>query len=167
MTVTKQQQLEWLAKAYKTWPEQGSHSLRLSAFEVGKFAIVNCHLITREEWQQERDKMRSKPEVDNSWHEHGELPPVGCVVDVTGDDVAYGYGESDCEVLAHVEDCAVIRMSFGLGCFVAKVLSPSRTEREMEIDEMMSLVMDGLMSHEMAKELVIKLHDSGYRKVNP
>ena len=56
MTVTKQQQLEWLAKAYKTWPEPGSHSLRLSAFEVGKFAMVNCYVITRKEWQQERDK---------------------------------------------------------------------------------------------------------------
>ena len=22
--------------------------------------------------------MSSKPEVDNSWHERGELPPVGC-----------------------------------------------------------------------------------------
>ena len=60
MIVTKQQQLEWLAKAYKTWPEQGSHSLRLSAFEVGKFAIVNCYVITRKEWQQERDKMQKQ-----------------------------------------------------------------------------------------------------------
>ena len=60
MIVTKQQQLEWLAKAYKTWPEQGSHTLRLSAFEVGKFAIVNCYVITRKEWQQERDKMQKQ-----------------------------------------------------------------------------------------------------------
>ena len=76
--VTKQQQLEWLARKYKTWPEQGATSLGLSVAEVGKFAIVNCHLITRKEWQQERDKMSSKPEVDISWHERGEFPPVGC-----------------------------------------------------------------------------------------
>lgn len=65
MIVTKQQQLEWLAKAYKTWPEQGSHSLCLSAFEVGKFAIVNCYVITRKEWQQERDKMQKQADKRN------------------------------------------------------------------------------------------------------
>ena len=64
--VTKQQQLKWLAKKYKTWPEQGATYLGLSVTEVGKFAIVNCHLITRQEWRQERDKMSSKPEVDHS-----------------------------------------------------------------------------------------------------
>ena len=58
--VTKQQQLAWLAKKYKTWPEQGSLTLRLSAFEIGKFAVVNCHVITRKEWQQERDKMQKQ-----------------------------------------------------------------------------------------------------------
>lgn len=32
--VTKQQQLEWLAHKYKTWPEQGATSLGLSVAEV-------------------------------------------------------------------------------------------------------------------------------------
>lgn len=57
--VTKQEQLEWLAKAYKTWPEQGVTSLRLSAFEVGKFAIVNAHTITKQEWMDERNKTKN------------------------------------------------------------------------------------------------------------
>ena len=78
--VTKQQQLEWLSRKYKTWPEQGATYLCLSIAEVGKFAVVNSHVITRKEWQQEREKMSSKPEVDNSWHERGELPPVGNVI---------------------------------------------------------------------------------------
>ena len=80
--VTKQQQLEWLANKYKTWPEPGSSYMGLSAVELGKFAIVNSHTITRTEWQQERDKMNSKPEVDSSWHERGELPPVGVPVEL-------------------------------------------------------------------------------------
>ena len=85
MTVTKQQQLEWLAEKYKSWPEQGATSLGLSVSEVGKFAIVNSYVITRKEWQQERDKMQeqpAQPAQDNSWHERGEFPPVGCECDI-------------------------------------------------------------------------------------
>ena len=80
--VTKQEQLEWLAKKYKTWPEQGSSTLRLSALEVGKFAVINAYIITRKEWRQEREKMSDKPEVDNLWHERGEFPPAGTVCEV-------------------------------------------------------------------------------------
>ena len=80
--VTKQQQLEWLAKKCKTWSGQDATYLCLSVAEVGQFAVVNAHVITRQEWQQERDKMSSKPEVDNSWYERGELPPVGCECEI-------------------------------------------------------------------------------------
>lgn len=79
--------------------------------------------------QLRRAELQSKP----SWHESGELPPVGVFVDVTGD-VAYGEGEKGCEVIAHVEDCAVIRMSWGLGCFVGRSLSPHRTELDVLIE---------------------------------
>lgn len=56
-----------------------------------------------------------------AWDGQG-LPPVGVRVSVFDDgDLVYGHGESG-EVIAHVEDCAVIRMSYGLGCFTAKNL---------------------------------------------
>ena len=58
--VSKQQQLEWLANKYKTWRGQGAEYLCLSTTELGKFAVVNSHVITRKEWQQERDKMQQK-----------------------------------------------------------------------------------------------------------
>lgn len=165
MTVTKQQQLEWLAKECHAW--KGRDFILVSDTELGYRLPVTagCHLITREEWQQERDKMQKQGEKADSWYERGELPPVGCAVDVTGDDVAYGYGESDCEVLAHVEDCAVIRMSFGLGCFVAKVLSPSRTEREREIDEMDAALMN--RGSHISDVILGELYDAGFRMVKP
>ena len=115
--VTKQEQLEWLARKYKTWPEQGSLTLRLSAFEVGKFAVVNAYIITRKEWQQERDrqeelkamtmqmcnikplereKMSDKPEVDDSWFTYCKLPPCSIPVELwVGGTFAY-----NCEFIA-------------------------------------------------------------------
>lgn len=64
------------------------------------------------------------------------LPPVGAFVDVTGY-VQYGAGETNCEVVAHVENCAVIRMSYGLGCFESRALSPAKNERERVIQAAM------------------------------
>lgn len=74
-----------------------------------------------------------EPEPAKPWFEAGELPPLGCFVDVTGF-VVYGIGEKDCEVIAHVENCAVIRMSYGLGCFQAECLKPSMTDKEKTIE---------------------------------
>lgn len=61
----------------------------------------------------------------------GELPPIGAYAEVidTNSSLNYGHGESG-EVVAHVENTAVIRMSYGLGCFTAKHLRPMRTEEE-------------------------------------
>ena len=68
-----------------------------------------------------------------SWLEKGDLPPVGSFVDVVGE-VQYGAGESNCEVIAHVENCAVIRMTWGLGCFESHVLRPAKSEREKFVE---------------------------------
>ena len=89
------------------------------------------------------DEMTSESEMTikvSDWHKNGELPPVGVFVDVAGDGLFYGQGESNCEVIAHVENTAVIRMSYGLGCFESGAIIPARTEREKAIDEMVSLV---------------------------
>ena len=163
--VTKQQQLEWLAKKYKIWPEQGATSLGLSVTEVGKFAIVNCHLITRQEWQQEREKMSDKPEVDDSWFTYCKLPPCGIPVELwVGGTFAY-----NCEFIAirgntyvvwnldaDKPDCADSLNS---------QLCPVRTEREKAIDEMTDLIAKSVFGS--AKCQAEKLYDAGYRKVKP
>lgn len=63
------------------------------------------------------------------------LPPVGCFCEVEDLDgmLVYGHGESG-EVIAHVENTAVIRMSYGLGCFDARFLRPLRTEADKKRD---------------------------------
>ena len=103
--------------------------------------------------------------MNNDWYKKGELPPVGAVVDVVGD-VQYGAGETNCEVVAHVENCAVIRMSYGLGCFEPRVLKPSRTETDKLVEQMErsfeNTVCISTNNHRAVAEL---LTGKGYRKV--
>ena len=94
-----------------------------------------------------------------SWYEAGELPPVGCIVDVTGD-VLYGQDETNCEVIAHVEDYAVIKMSYGLRCFQAENLKPAVTDREKAID----LAFSKLTEFRSAKQVLGELYDTGMLK---
>ena len=165
MTVTKQQQLEWLAKKYKIWPEQGATSLGLSVAEIGKFAIVNCHLITRQEWQQEREKMSDKPEVDDSWLTYCKLPPCGIPVELwVGGTFAY-----NCEFIAMRGNTYVV---WNLDAdkpdcadSLNSQLCPVRTEREKAIDEMADLIAKSVFGS--AKCQAEKLYDAGYRKVKP
>lgn len=62
-----------------------------------------------------------------------ELPPVGSNVKIIDDDsLMYGAGESG-EVVTHVEDAAVVRVRYGLGCFEAHILElVDETEKERE-----------------------------------
>lgn len=64
------------------------------------------------------------------------LPPVGCEVEIEDKDglLIYGHDESG-EVIAHVENTAVVRMSYGLGCFESRFLRPLRTEADKKRDE--------------------------------
>ena len=165
--VTKQQQLEWLANKYKTWPEPGSSYMGLSAVELGKFAIVNSHTITRTEWQQERDKMNSKPEVGSSWYERGELPPVGVPVELWfGGSFAYncefistrGYDYVLWNLDDDKPDCADSMNS---------QFRPLRTEREKAIDEMKSLCAYPGSWNSTYKSFAEALYAAGYRKVEP
>lgn len=66
----------------------------------------------------------------SAWNGEG-LPPVGMHCEIVDHDgvLMYGQGESG-EVISHVENTAVIRMSYGLGCFEARFLRPLRTEAE-------------------------------------
>lgn len=69
-----------------------------------------------------------------AWSGEG-LPPVGMHCEIVDPDgvLMYGQGESG-EVISHVENTAVIRMSYGLGCFEAKFLRPLRSEAERKRD---------------------------------
>ncbi|TNH75411.1 hypothetical protein CF142_06370 [Aeromonas caviae] len=102
--------------------------------------------------------------LNNHWFERGELPPIGEFVDVEGEDLVYGNGELSCEVIAHVEDTAVIRMSYGLGCFQKHVLSPSRTERDKAIDEMKQHCPHHGSWDAVGRIYAEALYDAGYRK---
>lgn len=68
------------------------------------------------------------------------MPQVGEFFDIVNDvSLSYGAGESG-ECIGHIEDCAIIRMSYGLGCFSPKNLSPIKTEREKNIEGMKSII---------------------------
>lgn len=101
-----------------------------------------------------------------SWAGEG-LPPVGaCVVVHDDGSLMYGHGESG-EVIAHVENTAVVRMSYGLGCFTAECLrTPEQIaaeEREKAIEEMARI---GTMA-DTPKSMAAKLYDAGCRMVTP
>lgn len=68
------------------------------------------------------------------WNGEG-LPPIGMHCEIVDPDgvLMYGRGESG-EVISHVENTAVIRMSYGLGCFEARFLRPLRSEADKKRD---------------------------------
>ena len=176
MTVTKQQQLEWLAKNLEKW-NSGYNFAVVDKCSDGGFYVrwpsVCSSGITKKEWQQERDKMQKKAELvaqpaqDNSWHERGEFPPVGC----------------ECEVFVSDEnkwlhfDVIAIRDGHVLGwcregsCgFQSNDKSnfrPLRTERDKAIDEMVCEFINYYgdpKGGERYLGIAEKLYDAGYRK---
>jgi hypothetical protein len=107
----------------------------------------------------------SKPVVDNSWHECGELPPCGVPVELWfGGSFAY-----NCEFItrrghhyvmwnldADKPDCAD---------YMNSQFRPLRTEREKAIDEMLDAAhQKGSFISKDACEII---YDAGYRKVKP
>jgi hypothetical protein len=84
----------------------------------------------------------SKPAAQE-WDGEG-LPPVGTECEVIeSDGLMYGQGESG-KVIAHVETTAVIRMSYGLGCFEARHLCPIRSQAWREYEELGRDIIDDL-----------------------
>ena len=107
--------------------------------------------------------MSSKPEVNSSWHERGELPPVGCECS------AMCYGDwVTVEVLRHRVNNIGMHVAAVMNCasfnvFWATDFRPLRTEREKAIDEMANLIARSVFGS--AKCQAEKLYDAGYRKV--
>ena len=166
--VTKQQQLEWLANNLEKW-RSGYDFAVVDKTGDGVFYVrwpsVCSSGITKREWQNERDKMSGKPEVDNSWHERGEFPPVGCecemkhtcwdefqrvfVLAITKQYVIVSdYSTPEIEQHYHLRE-----MTF----------RPLRTEREEAIDELIVLVGD-IEKYPTWRDAIVGIIDAGYRK---
>lgn len=162
--VTKRQQLEWLAKRFESLPFDSDSILMID--EVLGYMGYE-HKITNQEIKLERDKMSSKPEPDNSWHERMEFPPAGC----------------ECEVLHRGKwiKTVIIGMSPYKSCIYSLIgsgsdhaydgiansyfFSPLRTEREKAIDEMISVTL-AVINQDTQRQMFGMLYDAGYRKVN-
>ena len=109
--------------------------------------------------------MSSKPVVDNSWHERGELPPAGVPVELWwGGSFAF-----NCEFITRRRHHYVM---WNLDAdrpdaadYMNSEFRPVRTEREKAIDEMADLIAKSVFGS--AKCQAEKLYDAGYRKVKP
>ena len=168
MTVTKQQQSEWLARHVEKWKSGYDYAV-VEADSDGCLCVrwpsICTSGITKKEWRQERDKMNSKQEVTNSWHERGELPPVGVPVELWwGGSFAY-----NCEFITRRRHHYIM---WNLDAdrpdaadYMNSEFRPLRTEREKAIDEIAALVRNGLLSPEMAKEFAVKMYDAGLKVV--
>ena len=98
-----------------------------------------------------------------------DLPAIGSRVDIVEvDGLMYGHGETDCEVVGHFEDAAIVRMSYGLGCFKAKCLKPSNTETDKLVEQMeRSFESTGCVFTSDHRALAEHLIEQGYRKIKP
>ena len=68
----------------------------------------------------------------------------------------YGAGESG-EVVAHVENTAVVRMSYGLGCFTSRYLRQIRTKEQRVRDELADIISENYeMNDYQLAEVIIK-----------
>ena len=114
--------------------------------------------------------MSSKPEVDSSWHERGELPPAGCECEVMyrGEwikTMTVGVDSSGYCVF-EVPEYMLDKPPYD-GLHEQAKFRPLRTEREKAIDEMVSVILDydGYMMTSATAELMARqLYDSGYHK---
>ena len=166
--VTKQEQLEFAAKHIKKW-KSGYDFAVIEKMNDGQLCVrwpsVCASGITKKEWQQERDKMNDKPEVDDSWFTYCKLPPCGITIELWfGGSFAY-----NCEFIAMRGNTYVVWNLDADKPDCADSLNsqfrPVRTEREKAIDEMADLIAKSVFGS--AKCQAEKLYDSGYRKVKP
>lgn len=140
---------------HNAWSGEGGNYMEIHELaDDHKIAIITCA-----EWQAAVDALNAPKVV------YG-LPAIGSQVFVYDPEgvLRYGQGE-DGEVVAHVENTAVIRMSYGLGCFEARCLRTAEQvaaeEREKAILEMASTPKP--CGHALYN-VCADLYDAGYRK---
>ena len=161
--VTKRQQLEFAAKHIEKWKSGYDFAVveeTIDGHLYIRWPSICTSGITKKEWQQERDKMSSKPEVDNSWHERGELPPVGgvCEAMINGEWIA-------AEVLRHRINSAGMNVAAVMSCasfgvYWAADFRPLRTEREKAIDAACEVI-GGVIGGRL---IIERLYDAGLLK---
>lgn len=160
MPVTKQQQLEWLAKRFESLPCH-SDSILMSDKTLGYFGYG--HKITNQELKLERDKMQeqpAQPAPDNSCHKRGELPPVGYPVELwVGGSFAY-----NCEFISKRKHHYVM---WNLDAdrpdasdYMNSEFRPLRTEREKAIDAACKEIGDVIGG----RLIIERLYDAGMLK---
>ena len=112
---------------------------------------------------QKKAQQAAQPAQDNSWHERGELPPVGCECEAMRD------GEwVAVEVLRHRVNNVGVNVAAVMDCtsfnvFWATDFRPLRTEREKAIDDML-LAIDHIKEGNF-ETFISALYDAGYRRV--
>lgn len=149
-----------LAASMRSWPD-GVESIWCAYGSAGRY-------VTQSEWQKAVDALYPPLLVADEWNGEG-LPPVGMFVHIHNPEgtLMYGHGESG-KVVAHVENTAVVRMSYGLGCFTAKHLrTPEQIaaeERETaDIDAIHAFVLDrfGISDRDAAKDIYTRTKSLG------
>lgn len=133
-------------------------------------------VVSRKEWKAAVDALKAEkefvpydfsgPVLDYGSKELTDegLPPVGSHVVVHDDgSLIYGQGESG-EVLAHVDGTAVIRMSYGLGCFLPRCL---RTPEQIAIEIRSKAITQLMCDLDVPTVIATRAYDKGYRKLEP
>ncbi|BBI47389.1 hypothetical protein [Pseudomonas phage HU1] len=136
--------LAWIGEAGYCF--QGISNPPCHPYKAGKYTQDKFIVVAR----------RPLPWTGEGW------PPVGTHVVVHDDgSLVYGQGESG-EVLAHVDGCAVIRMSYGLGCFLPRCLrTPAQIEEENRIASAYAMCK---IAPSLSNTDAVALYDAGYRK---
>ncbi|UNY40371.1 hypothetical protein KLEP7_gp117 [Pseudaeromonas phage vB_PpeM_ KLEP7] len=180
MSVTKQQQIEWLAKQVKNdvqfdriKSQFDSDSilscLIMSVTDIGVFSNLRYdHFkITREEWCEERDKIETKAKDSSLWYEQDMSPPIG-----TECEFRYKYSDK-----GRFEDWNQGTIKYiGNDLFVAEVkgkelaynnldvfeFRPAINKRDKAIEDMLLVLTD--LDGCSLKDIVSALYDAGYDK---
>ena len=168
--ITKQEQLEFAAKHIEKWKSGYDYAVVEETADghlYVRWPSVCTRGITKKEWRQEREKMRSEPEVDDSWFTYCKLPPCGIPVELWfGGSFAY-----NCEFIAMRGNTYVVwNLDADKPDCVDSLNSqfrPVRTEREKAIDEMKALCAYPGSWNSTYKAFADALYDAGYRKVKP
>ena len=118
--------------------------------------------------------MSSKPEIDNSWYERGELPPVGCECRFFSDgydknwfDWCIFHGLATCGglIVEHHHKTSPSRVTVCLFNPRTTKFRPLCTEREKAIDEMGATLRN--RGSVISDVILGELYDAGFRMVNP
>ena len=156
--VTKRQQLKWLAKRFESLPFD-SDSILMSDEVLGYMGYE--HRITNQELKRERDKMSSKPEVDNSWHARGEFPPAGAIVEKKCKSATIW---TEIKIVAAGNQLVIFGYPAGdesVGEWSDYDFRPLSTEREKAIDEMDAALRN--RGSAISDVILGELYDAGFR----